>query len=40
MTRYANNAFAIAAALMLTVISFYEVVIVPATVAPATVEIA
>jgi hypothetical protein len=40
MTRYTNNAFAIVAALMLTVMSFYEVVRVPAVAIPAAVELA
>ena len=40
MTRYTNTAFAIVAALMLTVASFYEVVTVPAFPAPAAIEIA
>jgi len=35
MTRYANTTFAIVAALMLTVMSFYEVVTIPVAAAPA-----
>jgi hypothetical protein len=40
MSRYANNAFALVAALTLTLLSFYEVARVPAVAAPAAVEIA
>lgn len=40
MTRYSNAAFAVIAALLLTAVSFYEVVTIPAVSAPAVVEIA
>lgn len=40
MTRYTNAAFAFVAALMLTMVSFYEVVTVPAFAVPAPIEIA
>jgi len=40
MSRYANNAFAVAAALMLTMLSFYGVVNIPTVAAPAAIEIA
>lgn len=40
MTRCSHNAFAIVAALMLTVMSFYEVVTIPAAAAPLAAEIA
>lgn len=40
MTSYANRAIAIAAALLLTAATFYEVVTVPALAGPAVVELA